>query len=673
MKKILVSLLCLMLVVSLAACGGKAETPAEQAKSWMEAQIKNNTLVSFTYDGQAYAEHIKGWDKTVDKSENGWVVTYRNADGVSLAVTVVYDQAHAALDWVGSFTYEGEGKSGVIGNVLVLDGDFEIADAIMTTNNQGGDEGIDDFQAYETNLAEKGSYGVKNNGGVSAIGAWPWFDVTSGDDTHGIMAAIGWSGNWKADFAYEDGRVHMSAGMQNTNYYMEKGEVLRTPSMVVQFFEGTQDDGHNDWRQLILANYNPKTPDGEPVTYCPITFNTWGGKGSADLVTQMKEAVASGQYFEYQWIDAGWYGDYVCQSTYDDEWRTQLGNWYYNPGYDGVGFSELRAMAEENGYGLLVWFEPGRAVMGSQLYQEHPEFFLPNPSTQQTSSSHVYLDFGDDAAREYITDMVIGFLDDMGADFYRQDYNFTPAEAWARKDNALDSNGERVGITEIKYVTGHYAFLDAVIATGRQIDNCASGGRQIDIEMTKRSVPLWRTDYTVQGEGVFTSASGIYSQGAGLSWWVVHSGGNRSSEGGESEYTFRAFMGSGATGGVILQDKEFANKMYNELLYNREYMLHDFYILTQGYGGSTDGKNAGYEYHIPEQGRGYLVCFRPTMSAEQFTTFYFKGLEAEATYLLRNADTDETLELTGEELMTYGLEVEFPRAQVSHMIYFDKK
>jgi len=53
--------------------------------------------------------------------------------------------------------------------------------------------------------------------------------------------------------------------------------------------------------------------------------------------------------------------------------------------------------------------------------------------------------------------------------------------------------------------------------------------------------------------------------------------------------------------------------------------------------------------------------------------FYLKGLEAEATYVVRNADTDETHEFTGEQLMTKGLNVYFPRVQVSHMIYFDKK
>ena len=674
MKKAVAAILCLMMILSVAACGGgdaKAE-PAQRAKVWMQTQINNNTLFSFTYDGAPYAEHIKAWEKKTEQTDEGWLVTYQR-QGVTFTVTVLFDEEHAALDWVGEFACEGADKSGVIGKVMILDADFAIEGAVMTTANQGGDEGIDDYQAYQTDLVETKSYLIKNKGGVSSYGGWPWFDLTSADNSYGIMGAIGWSGNWQAQFDYAEGAAHISAGMQATNYYMLPGETLRTPRMVIQFFDGTQDDGHNDWRALILDNYNPKTPSGEPVKYAPITFNTWGGRGSDALVALMKEVLATDQYFEYQWIDAGWYGDYTCMSTYDNEWRTQLGNWYYNPGYDGVGFSELKALAQENDYGLLVWFEPGRALMGSQLYREHPEFFLPNPSTQQTDSSHAYIDYGNEAARKHMTEMVLGFLDDMGSNFYRQDYNFNPAEHWDRQDKVLDASGNRCGVSEIRYITGHYEFLDAIIASGRQIDNCASGGRMIDIEMTKRSIPLWRTDYTVSGKDVQTVASGIYSQGAGLSWWVVHSGGNGSTEGVTSEYGFRAFMASGCTGGVIHQDRTFAKKMFDELLHNREYMLHDFYIITQGYGSDTNYKNAGYEYHIPEEGRGYLVCFRPSGSGEQFTVFKLRGLEADATYVIRNADNGETHEFTGKQLMEQGMQVEFPRAGVSHMIYFDKK
>jgi oxygen-independent coproporphyrinogen-3 oxidase len=71
MKKIIAAILCLMMILSVAACGGTTTvsqdaTPAEQAKAWINDQIKNNTLFSFTYDGVAYEEHIKGWKKTVE-------------------------------------------------------------------------------------------------------------------------------------------------------------------------------------------------------------------------------------------------------------------------------------------------------------------------------------------------------------------------------------------------------------------------------------------------------------------------------------------------------------------------------------------------------------------------------------------------------------------------------
>lgn len=676
MKKIFALCLCVIMLFSLAACGGTASgldataKADELAENWIKQQIENNSLFSFTYNGEEYQKHIRSWKKTVNQTEQGWDVVYTSKDGVTFTVTISYDKEHAALDWVGSFRHDGTNRSGVIGNVLMLDAAFPIADGAVTTANNGGEQGLTDYQAYTTELTAE-LFELKNSGGRSSQDAWPWFDITAKDQSHGIMLAIGWSGNWKASFVQKEDTVCITAGMQGTNYYMESGETFRTPSIVVQFFQGDQDAGHNAWRQLLLANYNPKTASGEDVSHAPLSINSWGGQGSEALIKVMENAVSSGQYFEYQWIDAGWYGDVLSPNTHVADWATQLGNWYYNPGYEGVGFSEIRKMAEDNGYGLLVWFEPARAFRNTKLYLEHPEFFLPGKASD-TDESPAYLDFGNVQAREYITKMVIDFLDDMGCDFYRQDYNFDPAEAWTRNDNKMDPDGNRVGVTEIQYVTGHYAFLDAILATGRQIDNCASGGRQIDIEMTKRAIPLWRTDYTVSSADAATTAAGIYSQGAGLSWWVVHHGGMGSKDGIDNVYGFRATMASGITMGVR-DDQAFAKKMIDELLYNREYMIHDFYILSQGYGNKTETTNAGYEYHIPEEGRGYLVCFRPGGSDDEETTFCLKGLDPEATYTIRLADSEETHEMTGQTMMEKGLKVQFPRTKVAHMIYFDKK
>lgn len=51
-------------------------------------------------------------------------------------------------------------------------------------------------------------------------------------------------------------------------------------------------------------------------------------------------------------------------------------------------------------------------------------------------------------------------------------------------------------MTEIRFVEGHYAMWDELREKnpGLWIDNCAGGGRRIDLEMCMRSVPLWRSD-----------------------------------------------------------------------------------------------------------------------------------------------------------------------------------
>jgi alpha-galactosidase len=52
-------------------------------------------------------------------------------------------------------------------------------------------------------------------------------------------------------------------------------------------------------------------------------------------------------------------------------------------------------------------------------------------------------------------------------------------------------------MTEIGHIEGLYTMLDTLLARhpGLHIDNCASGGRRLDIEMMSRSFVVWRTDH----------------------------------------------------------------------------------------------------------------------------------------------------------------------------------
>jgi len=88
-------------------------------------------------------------------------------------------------------------------------------------------------------------------------------------------------------------------------------------------------------------------------------------------------------------------------------------------------------------------------------------------------------------------DLLSNRIREFGMDVYRNDFNIDPLDFWRSADAP-----DRQGITEIRYVEGHYALWDELRARhpGLWIDNCASGGRRIDLETLMRSVPLWRSD-----------------------------------------------------------------------------------------------------------------------------------------------------------------------------------
>ena len=78
-------------------------------------------------------------------------------------------------------------------------------------------------------------------------------------------------------------------------------------------------------------------------------------------------------------------------------------------------------------------------------------------------------------------------------DVYRQDFNMMPSFYWAAHD-AQNGPG-RVGLAELLHVEGLYSLWDHLTASipGLLIDNCASGGRRLDIELVSRAVTLWRS------------------------------------------------------------------------------------------------------------------------------------------------------------------------------------
>jgi hypothetical protein len=83
-------------------------------------------------------------------------------------------------------------------------------------------------------------------------------------------------------------------------------------------------------------------------------------------------------------------------------------------------------------------------------------------------------------------------------EMYREDNNCNAAALWAHLDRGEGEN--RHGITECKFISGHYKMWDDIIACTLSyggcgfVDSCASGGGRNDLESLRRGVPLLRSD-----------------------------------------------------------------------------------------------------------------------------------------------------------------------------------
>ena len=659
------------MLLGLTACKEKEpETDMERAKNWLETKIEEDNLFSFDYNGIPYKEHIEEWEKQVEETvdENGntlYTLSYER-DGVRAWAEILLRYDMPCMDWVCYFENTADGDSLPISNIQALNATYKAEEPIVNYAFGGNSDGHD-FEPISQNMAEITELEIGSEGGRSSQGYMPFFDVEA--ENKGIVVAIGWTGQWTANISNTENTLTMVAGMSRTDISLHSGESMRTPSVVITFFSGDRYDGNQVYRDMVQKYYTPLDDNGEPVTTLPLTLGVWGGSGETSQLQAVKSAAASDWPYELFWVDAGWHGNIASVDTYDIAWTQEVGNWYVNEKIYPNGLKPITDEVHKEGKEYLLWFEPERVIKGTDFDVNHPEYVLPASS----AAMFKLYNLADDEATDYLIELISGIINENGIDWYRQDFNCDPLNAWLTAD--AKEGEHREGITEIKYITNLYRFWDELLekCPGLMIDNCASGGRRLDIEMMKRSVPLWRSDYYVLGENADTTADATRNIAWNLNYWIPLSCGGHSNEGVDDSYEFRCQMGAGLQMGVPASNRSWWDEKAEEYFTCRSMMNGDYYILAQGTGEKYDTENACYEYYVPEEGRGFLMAFRPEKSSKEEQTFVLRGLEEEATYIVEVKDNGETLEVDGKTLMTNGLKISFPEARLSWLIYITKK
>ena len=248
---------------------------------------------------------------------------------------------------------------------------------------------------------------------------------------------------------------------------------------------------------------------------------------------------------------------------------------------------------------------------------------------------------------------------------YRQDFNAELTSVFS----AADSENRR-GITEIKHIMGMYRLWDALHESfpGLLIDNCASGGRRIDIETLRRSIPFFRSDYQCNFN---ENPEVLQTHNATSALYFPYIGCTTKTKG--DIYAIRSSYASswgGAFYNAIFQsmdeaDFAWAKQVTDEYRSIRRYFSCDFY--NHGASVFDDTSWAIFQYHDPDTDSGILMAFRRARSPFDSVSLSLKGLAKDCAY--RFASTDGATE--GE--FTDNLTVSLPERRSSIILHYERK
>jgi alpha-galactosidase len=286
---------------------------------------------------------------------------------------------------------------------------------------------------------------------------------------------------------------------------------------------------------------------------------------------------------------------------------------------------------------FVLWFEPERVHVGTEFDREHPEYL----SQANVGGNRLY-NLGDPNARKFLTDFLDARIKEWGVDMVRNDFNLQPLPFWQAADKA-----DRQGITEMQYIEGLYEMWAELLRRNPHItiDNCASGGRRIDIEINSLSYPLWRSDFNDIGEGLkgpqYWPQMAMTDQNMflGLALYIPFQAGPLWDM---QPYSFRSAM----TSSVVLYERilheefpdELAKQGIAELKELRPLFLGDVYPLTKL--STSQAVWHAYQLARADLGQGCALFFRRPDCPKPTCQVQLHNIDLEAFYMV--SQTGET-------------------------------
>ena len=666
------TLVCLSLIIASTAYAVTA-TPEELARShrWVENALSGtqptNLPFSFNYNGKTSAELLPTWslgrssNKLDDQRMQHSLILTDPQTGLQVRCAAIEYHDFPIVEWTLYFKNTGSNPTPLLSEILALDTRLAPtgSKSFLLHHNTGDTCAPDSYEPHELTLTPKSDQRFAPAGGRPTSFGFPYFNLASSGE--GVIAVIGWPGQWAARFTGEaTNTVRLRAGQELTHLKLERGEEIRTPLIALEFYQGDVHHSQNLWRRWMRAHNSPRTADGKLPP--PILSSCGGGFFPGIQCTEATERqfitafARAGVKLDYWWLDAGWY---PC----DGNWP-KVGTWTPDLSRFPRGLKAVSEFAHTNAMGFIVWFEPERVTPGTWLYTNNPSWLLGPDGDQKL------LNVGNPAARQWLTDHLDKLLTEQGIDFYRQDFNIDPLPFWRANDRP-----DRQGMTEIRHVEGYLAYWDELRQRhpGLLIDSCASGGRRNDLETLRRAIPLLRSDYQAF-DGNPAYAPGNQGHTYGLSAWIPYFGQGVYYSDRQFLYSAHSYLSPafGVAVDVRKPDIDWAliRKVVDQWRRLAPCYSGDFYPLLPYRLSENDW--LAWQFDLPETGEGMVQIFRRADSPYEAARLKLKGLKPAANYRVTNLDTSNATQASGQELTDKGYSISLPARPSSAILIYQQ-
>ncbi len=510
--------------------------------------------------------------------------------------------------------------------------------------------------------------------GKPGFGGGNWLLLEAPASGEVLGAHLAWSGDYDTRIECDaDGRavLQMTADWDASEVPLPTGTSFESAEAMFALASNRSTLAQK-FHDFVRSDVLPDRSDWGPRK---VHLNSWEALGfdlSEDKLKALADSAAA-LGIERFVLDDGWFG-----GRRND--RTSLGDWFVSPDVLPNGLDPLIKHFHGLGMDFGLWVEPEMVSPDSELYRAHPDWCLHvEGQDRPTMRGQLVLDLTRDEVIEYLIERLDALLNAHDIAYLKWDHNrdLFPAQG---VHGAVRFNQT----SRLYYLLNHLRAKHPEV----EIETCSSGGGRIDFGVLSRTHRVWPSDNNDAIERVRIMRA--WSQFLPLEVLGSHVGPSPNPiTGRQLNIDFRAkialfgHMGVEADPAVMEPAEQETLKAHIALYKQWRGLLHKGRLHRLDHG---DDGFSGLMVSDDNQG---LALVAQTQLAERFqvSPVRLAGLDSSARYsvtlpqpwppkaalyLVNHARWLEGFELSGQALMSQGLQLPLTRPETAWLIALER-